>query len=72
LSIGVNVVNYYNKEYGVAEYLAIYGDKLLSKESKVQNDADTKFKLEKLVTLFSYLTDKDLFIAVRPFFSLYL
>ena len=51
-------------DYGVAEYLAIYGDKLLSKDQKISNETELQYKLDKLVTSFSYLSDKDLFITV--------
>jgi hypothetical protein len=51
-------------KYGVPEYLAIYADKFLSKDAKVAYDEETKTKVEKVVILFSFLWDKDLFITV--------
>lgn len=50
-------------EYGVAEYLAIYADKLLSKEGKQSHSQEVN-QLDVVVTLFQHVYDKDLFITV--------
>jgi len=48
----------------VAEYLASYIDRIMRKDANTCNEEELNIKIERVATLFSYLNDKDLFIAV--------